>query len=52
MDVQINEKLPVALGGSPTDPANKMLVREAEHQLFNDWLRPLVVQLGKQGWWR
>jgi len=51
-DVQINEKIPVILGGSPTDPANKMLVTEAEHQLFNDWLRPLLIQLRSQNWWQ
>jgi hypothetical protein len=50
MDIQINEKVPIVLGGSPTDPANKMLVTEAEHVLFNDWLRPLSTQLDKQGW--
>ena len=52
MDVQINEKVPVVLGGSPTDPGNKMLVTQGEHDLFNDWLRPLNVQLGQQGWRR
>ncbi len=46
--MHFHEIHPVKLGGSPTDPANKIALPKEQHVLFNNWWKKLQRELEKE----